>query len=108
MREAHRPGARGYQLGSLGGSALVVAGAGGGGFAPAGIGIFSVVCAILPPFAMYKRSGWHAGGGPVDEDMRDGQCGGQSRKQVFNTEITEKDKATEDTERIRLKIFRDD
>jgi hypothetical protein len=36
----------------------------------------------------------------ADEDMRDGQCGGQSRKQVFNTEITEKGKATEGTERI--------
>jgi hypothetical protein len=40
---------------------------------------------------------------PPDEDTRDGQCGGQFRKQVFNTEVTEKDKATEGIERI-LKI----
>jgi hypothetical protein len=45
----------------------------------------------------------------ADEDTHDGQCGGQSRKKVFNAEITEqKDKATESTERIISKISRID
>jgi hypothetical protein len=47
---------------------------------------------------------WRAGAvEQADEDTHDGQCGGQSRRQVFNTEITEKDKATEGTERIIFK-----
>lgn len=48
---------------------------------------------------------WAAG--PAAGRMDDGHHGGQSRKQVFSTEIAEKSKDTEGTERILFETFRD-